>query len=74
MNDFDLTRAVVNEIRFQGSRCGPFDRAIDFLVRRRPPLASIISAEFPLDRTAEAIEQAMNLPKVAVRPQALSRG
>jgi len=64
---FDLTRAVVNEVRLQGSRCGDFNSAIQFWERHRPPLERLIEAEFPLDRTAEAIARAHEPGKVLIR-------
>jgi threonine dehydrogenase-like Zn-dependent dehydrogenase len=64
---FDLTRAVVNEIRLQGSRCGQFDAAIQFWERHRPPLERLMVAEFPLDQIAEAIARARLPGKVLVR-------
>jgi alcohol dehydrogenase len=64
---FDLTRAVVNEVRLQGSRCGQFNAALQFWERHRPPLERLIVAEFPLDRIIEAIAQAHLPGKVLVR-------
>lgn len=64
---FDLTRAVVDEIRLQGSRCGDFAEAIEFWKRHRPPLERLIEAEFPLDQIDRAIERAHQPGKVLVR-------
>jgi threonine dehydrogenase-like Zn-dependent dehydrogenase len=63
---FDATLATVDEIRFQCSRCGPFDKAIRFMQRHGVPNASWISARFPLERTGEAIEAAIREPKVLI--------
>lgn len=68
VEEFDSTRAVVNEIRIQGSRCGPFDKAIEFIQRYSPPLDSLIAEVFPLHRAAEAIQLAQSLPKVLIKP------
>jgi threonine dehydrogenase-like Zn-dependent dehydrogenase len=63
---FDATLAVVDEVRLQGSRCGPFDKAIRFMLEHGLPDASWITARYPLERTAEAIETAMTQPKVLI--------
>jgi len=64
---FDLTRAVVNEVRLQGSRCGNFREAIQFWERHRPPLERLIVAEFPLDQIRDALARAHDPGKVLVR-------
>jgi len=64
---FDLTRVVVSEVRLQGSRCGDFARAIAFWGRRRPPLEALVVAEFPLDRTAQALARARQPGKVLIK-------
>ncbi len=65
---FDLTRAVVHEIRLVGSRCGAFDAALGFLAAHPLPLAGMITARFPLERIAGAFEGAAAGGKVVVRP------
>ncbi|MCX8035966.1 MAG: alcohol dehydrogenase catalytic domain-containing protein [Candidatus Sumerlaeia bacterium] len=64
---FDLTRAVVNEVRLQGSRCGSFSAAIRFWQRHRPPLERLVAAEFPLAQIGKALERAHQPGKVLVR-------
>jgi threonine dehydrogenase-like Zn-dependent dehydrogenase len=64
---FDLTRAVVDEVRLQGSRCGDFGEAIAFWERYRPPLERLVAAEYPLDRIEQAIARAHEPGKVLVR-------
>jgi threonine dehydrogenase-like Zn-dependent dehydrogenase len=64
---FDLTRAVVNEVRLQGSRCGSFARALAFWERHRPPLERLVEAEFPLDQIARALARARDPGKVMIR-------
>ncbi len=63
----DATLLAVDEIRLQGSRCGPFDQAIEFMETHGLPDASWITAEFPLDRLGEAFAAARSRPKVVVR-------
>jgi len=66
--EFALTRFVVNEVRLQGSRCGPFDKAIEFQVRHRLPLRPTIVETLPLAELSRAFQLAANVPgKIAVR-------
>lgn len=65
---FNLTRAVVDEVRLVGSRCGAFDAALGFLEAHALPLDGLITARFALDRVAEAFEAAAAGGKVVVRP------
>ena len=55
---FDLTRAVVNEVRLQGSRCGSFAEALAFLERYPLPLDALIEASFPLAEAGRALDEA----------------
>jgi len=55
---FDLTRAVVNEVRLQGSRCGSFAEALVFLERHPLPLDALIEASFPLAEAGRALDEA----------------
>ena len=54
----NLSPLVVNEITVVGSRCGPFDAAIEELAAGRVEVADLIGARFPLARCAEAFEAA----------------
>jgi len=54
----DLSRLVVDEVRLQGSRCGPFPDAIKALARKQIDVASMIGRTLPLARGAEAIQLA----------------
>ncbi|HWP91603.1 MAG TPA: alcohol dehydrogenase catalytic domain-containing protein [Thermodesulfobacteriota bacterium] len=62
----DSTKAVVNEIRIQGSRCGPFEKAISTLKQREIPFQQLISHFYPLDKTKEAIATARTASKVLI--------
>lgn len=53
-----LAPIVIDEIRLVGSRCGDFPRALRLLAERRIDVTSLISAEFPLSRAAEAMAAA----------------
>lgn len=67
VNRLDVTRLVVNEIRLQGSRCGPFDKAIAFLLEHRPDVTSLISRTFPLREIQDAFRVALDERKVLIR-------
>lgn len=66
VSSLDTTSGAVNEIRFQGSRCGPFDKAIAFMQKHRVPDESWITARYPLARAADAIEAARREAKVLI--------
>lgn len=63
---FDLTGAVVNEITIQGSRCGPFHKAISFITQHQPALEKIISAVIPLSAIESAFQQATVTSKIII--------
>lgn len=63
---FDTTGPTVDEIRFQGSRCGPFDKAIAFMRTHGLPDQTWITARFGLEQTQQALEAAMHEPKVLI--------
>ncbi len=62
----DSTKTVVNEIRIQGSRCGPFEKAISMLKQREIPFQRLISHFYPLEKTREAIITARTASKVLI--------
>ena len=62
----DTTRAAVDEVRFQGSRCGPFDKALRFMKKHGAPSEAWITKTFPLERAAEGIMAAQTEPKVVI--------
>jgi 2-desacetyl-2-hydroxyethyl bacteriochlorophyllide A dehydrogenase len=57
---------VVDEISLIGSRCGPFARAIELLDAGRVDVKPLIAGTFPLERFAEAFEQAKQGRKVVL--------
>lgn len=61
---FDMTRLVVNEIRLQGSRCGPFEPAIEILDRHQNQLKNLITSIRSLDDAQNALESAFTENKV----------
>ncbi len=62
----DSTKAVVDEIQIQGSRCGPFDKAIEMLSDGGIPIRSLISHIYPLEQVEEAIITANTASKVFI--------
>ena len=54
----DVTKVVVDELRIQGSRCGPFDEAIELLGSRAIRVKELITNRFPLERCEEAFKAA----------------
>lgn len=54
----DLAPIVIDEIRIQGSRCGPFAPALRALAERRVDVEPLISATYPLDDGVAAFERA----------------
>lgn len=71
----NLAAAVVNEVRIIGSRCGPFQEAINALARGAIEVRTMISKAYPLDKGVEAFAAAgdpRNL-KVMIRMDANRR-
>ncbi|GIK72301.1 MAG: alcohol dehydrogenase [Chloroflexota bacterium] len=70
VNDFDLSRLVVDEITIVGSRCGPFAPALAALVSGAIDPRPLIHAEYSLEHAAAAIARAgeKGVLKVLIRP------
>jgi threonine dehydrogenase-like Zn-dependent dehydrogenase len=64
-----LAQIVIDEIRIQGSHCGPFAPAIRALSQKHVDLSSLISADFTLDEGLAAFQYAAQrgVLKVLVR-------
>ena len=64
-----LTQIVIDEIRIQGSRCGPFAPAIRALSQKTVDIRPLISAHYSLDDGVVAFEHAVKpgVLKVLVR-------
>ncbi|MBE3561563.1 MAG: zinc-binding dehydrogenase, partial [Ktedonobacteraceae bacterium] len=54
----NLAPIVIDEIRVQGSRCGPFAPALRALSQRHVDVRPLISASYPLDEGITAFERA----------------
>ena len=59
---------VVDEITVIGSRCGPFDRAIELLDARRIDVKPLVAGIYPLEQFGEAFERAKGGLKVILTP------
>ena len=62
----DVTKVVVDELRIQGSRCGPFDEAITLLDRHEIAVRELITDRFPLERSQEAFRVASSKSAIKV--------
>jgi alcohol dehydrogenase len=62
----DTTRIAVDEIRIQGSRCGPFDKAIEMMASGKINVGSLVSRVFPLEEVTQALECAKDETKVLI--------
>jgi threonine dehydrogenase-like Zn-dependent dehydrogenase len=60
----NLAAVVIDEITVVGSRCGPFDKAIEALADRDIDVRPLITARFPLEEGEEAM-------RAAARPENL---
>jgi threonine dehydrogenase-like Zn-dependent dehydrogenase len=54
----DLSALVVDEITLIGSRCGPFDRALEVLTDGLVPVEKLIDARYPLHEGGDAFARA----------------
>ena len=54
----DLTPLVINEVTVLGSRCGPFEPAVELLRRGVLPLERLRTASYPIESALEAWERA----------------
>src|SRR6202035_3579905 len=57
-SNLHLAPIVIDEIRVQGSRCGPFAPALRALSQRTIDVNPLISARYTLDNALEAFEHA----------------
>ncbi len=64
--DLDITKIAVKEIRIQGSRCGPFDRAIELLSSGSVRTRELVTAKPPLSDYAKAFEYSRSLDHIKV--------
>jgi alcohol dehydrogenase len=63
---FDSTKVAVDELRIQGSRCGPFEEAIALLQRGDVKVGQLVTHRLPLERYDEAFEAAESKSAIKV--------
>jgi threonine dehydrogenase-like Zn-dependent dehydrogenase len=66
-----LANLVVDEITVVGSRCGPFDRAIELLDSGRVDVTPLVESIYPLEQFREAFRTAEHGLKVIFAPAQL---
>lgn len=52
----DITKVVVDEVRIQGSRCGPFDEAMGLLDNGSIKVRDLVTGRFPLEGCKDAFK------------------
>ncbi len=63
----DMTKLVVDEVRIQGSRCGPFTPALKILEKHQDQLKTLITSIRPLAEAQNALESAYSENKVLIK-------
>jgi threonine dehydrogenase-like Zn-dependent dehydrogenase len=58
ISDLNLSSLVVDEIQLVGSRCGPFEKALELLKTEDLKLEEMVDADFPLEKALEAFDKA----------------
>jgi threonine dehydrogenase-like Zn-dependent dehydrogenase len=68
---FDISRLVVDEVSLVGSRCGPFDRALDAIATQKVAVQPLISGRYPLSNGPAAFAHAgkKGVLKVLIDPR-----
>ncbi len=56
--EIDLSPIVIDEIHVLGSRCGPFEPALESLAQGRIQVAPLVATRIPLDRADKALARA----------------
>ncbi len=62
----DMTKLVVDEIKLQGSRCGPFEPALEIIRTHQEKLRTLITSTRPLEETQAALESASKENKIVL--------
>jgi threonine dehydrogenase-like Zn-dependent dehydrogenase len=57
-HQLSLAPVVIDEITVVGSRCGPFDEALDALANQRVDVSGLITHRFPLQNVSQAMDAA----------------
>ncbi len=64
---FDLTRAVVNEVRLVGSRCGPFEPAIKLVKRGVVDVGRLVTSTYSLEQVGKAFTKSFERGEIKVQ-------
>jgi threonine dehydrogenase-like Zn-dependent dehydrogenase len=64
--EMNLSTVVVDEITVIGSRCGPFEPALDALSKKLIDVKPLITEIFPFDKAREAFERAISKDAIKV--------
>lgn len=62
----DMTKLVVDEVSLQGSRCGPFEPALEILKAHHAKLKKLITSTRPFEETQDALVSASKENKVVI--------
>lgn len=62
----DLTTLVVNEVSLLGSRCGPFNEALNALARKAIDVSNLVTREMPLSEGVAALKLAEEPDQIKV--------
>lgn len=62
----NLAEIVIHEINLVGSRCGPFETAIQALEEKSIEVDSLITSRFPIDKAVQAFETAKRKDQLKV--------
>ncbi|WDT74453.1 MAG: hypothetical protein MPW16_14460 [Candidatus Manganitrophus sp.] len=67
----DLAKVVIDEVTVVGSRCGPFEPALEALGQKKVDVYPLITEVFPLKRGKQAFRKAAEkgVLKVLLRPE-----
>jgi threonine dehydrogenase-like Zn-dependent dehydrogenase len=57
LQEIDLAPVVVNEVTLIGSRCGPFEKAIEALAQKRIDVMPLISGIYPMQDARKALKK-----------------
>lgn len=62
----DITKLVVKEVKVVGSRCGPFEKAINLLKRKLVKVEDLVTSEYPLSRGIDAFKKSYERDQIRV--------
>jgi alcohol dehydrogenase len=63
---FDYTKAIVKELRIIGSRCGPFEKAIDLLRMKLVKISKLVTGVYSLEEGRKAFEKSFEREHIKI--------